>query len=99
MLTVDQALALVEQQVRPKPPVHLPVASSLGLLLAEDVASDVDSPPHDKSLVDGYAVAAGDLAGGEARLQILEEVVAGAVPSLRVREGAATRIMTGAAAA
>jgi molybdopterin molybdotransferase len=96
MLTVDQALALVEQQVRPKSPVQLPVSNVLGLLLAEDVASDVDSPPHNKSLVDGYAVAAGDLAGGEARLKILEEVVAGAVPSLRVEKGAATRIMTGA---
>lgn len=96
MLTVDQALALVEQQTRSKSPVLAPVSSSLGLLLAEDVASDVDSPPHDKSLVDGYAVAAGDLAGGEARLKILEEVVAGAVPSLRVESGAATRIMTGA---
>ena len=35
-----------------------PVAGdrSLGLVLAEEIASDVDSPPHDKSLVDGYAV-------------------------------------------
>ena len=40
---------------------------ALGLVLAEDIASDVDSPPHDKSLVDGYAVVAADLADGTGR--------------------------------
>lgn len=96
MLTVDEALSRVEEQARPKLAVQALVARSLGLVLAEDVASDVDSPPHDKSIVDGYAVLASDLARGEARLTIIEEVVAGAVPSRRVESGTATRIMTGA---
>ncbi len=96
MLTVDEALARVEEQLSPLPARKVHVSRSLGLVLAEDVASDVDSPPHDKSIVDGYAVVAGDLSQGEACLTILEEIVAGAVPSQRVEQGMATRIMTGA---
>jgi molybdopterin molybdotransferase len=68
----------------------------LGLVLAEDVTSDVDSPPHDKSLVDGYAVVAADLAGGSAELDVLEEVAAGSVPRRAVTRGTSVRVMTGA---
>lgn len=96
MLSVAEALAAIEQAAKPKAAASLPVAACLGLTLAEDVASDVDSPPHDKSIVDGYAVVAADLAGGEASLTVLEEVVAGKLPTKRVERGTATRIMTGA---
>lgn len=96
MLSVDEALAAIEQFARPKAAASLPVAECLGLVLAEDVASDVDSPPHDKSIVDGYAVRSDDLADGEACLTVLEEVVAGKLPTKRVERGTATRIMTGA---
>ena len=37
--------------------------SALGCVLAEDVAADLDSPPFDKALVDGYAVRSSDLDG------------------------------------
>ncbi|HUY92720.1 MAG TPA: gephyrin-like molybdotransferase Glp [Pirellulales bacterium] len=96
MLSVDEALARIEEVARPKTATRMPMAECLGLVLAEDVASDVDSPPHDKSIVDGYAVTAADLAGGEACLTVLEEVVAGKLPTRRVERGTATRIMTGA---
>jgi molybdopterin molybdotransferase len=68
---------------------------ALGLVLAEDIASDIDLPPHDKSVVDGYALQAAGAAPG-AVLTILEEITAGMVPSKRVEPGTATRIMTGA---
>lgn len=96
MLSVEEALEQVFSQARPRPGVACPTADVLGLVLAEDVTSDVDSPPHDKSLVDGYAVRSGDLAGGPAELEILEEVTAGAVPTHAVTPGRTTQIMTGA---
>ena len=71
------------------------LADALGLVLAEDVTTDVDSPPYDKSVVDGYAVVAEDLSRGTVQLDILEEVVAGTVPTEHVVPGKATRIMTG----
>jgi molybdopterin molybdotransferase len=96
MLSVDEALQKVLERARPKQAVVWPLHDALGLVLAEDVQSDVDSPPHDKSLVDGYAVIAADLADGRAELEIVEELTAGAVPTISLSGGRATRIMTGA---
>lgn len=94
MLTVEDALRLVIDHVQPLAPVNMPLWQARGCVLAEPVTSDVDSPPHDKSLVDGYAVIASDVGSGE--LRVLEEVTAGAVPTRVVERGTATRIMTGA---
>ncbi|HTQ40471.1 MAG TPA: gephyrin-like molybdotransferase Glp [Pirellulales bacterium] len=96
MLSVAEALSFVLENARPKPPGEVPLAEASGLVLAEDVTSDIDSPPHDKSMVDGYAVLAADLADGRAKLSVLEEVTAGAVPTRKIIPGCCTRIMTGA---
>jgi len=73
-----------------------PLAEALGLVLAEDVASDMDMPPFDKSAMDGYAVVAADTANAPVILQVLETIAAGQVAKEEVRPGAASRIMTGA---
>lgn len=97
MLSVSEAQALVMQQARALPPVRLPVSPDrLGQVLAEDIASDIDMPPFDKSLMDGFAVRAADLPEGKATLSIIEEVTAGQTPRRPVGLGQATRIMTGA---
>ena len=96
MLNVDEALQQVLAHAKPRPAARCAVALARGLVLSEDVASDIDSPPHDKAVVDGYAVCVADLAQGSAELDVLEEVTAGAVPTREVRRGSATRIMTGA---
>ncbi len=96
MIDVADALSLILEQAKPRPPVSIPVGQALGLVLAEDVASDIDSPPYDKALMDGYAVVAADLHSGTAELRVLEEIVAGDMPRGVVVSGTATRIMTGA---
>jgi len=96
MIDIADALSLILERAVPKTPVDRPTIESLGLVLAEDVTSDIDSPPYDKALMDGYALLASDLCGGSAELKVLEEVTAGAVPRETVVPGTATRIMTGA---
>lgn len=96
MLSVDEALAHVLQAAQPLPAEEVPVTAALGQVLAEDVASDLDSPPFDKSLRDGYALRTADFAAGTRELIVVEEVVAGAVPTVPVAAGQAARIMTGA---
>src|SRR5436190_17286392 len=96
MLSVDEALKLVLDSVAPLAPRAVPLADALGCVLAEDVVSDVDSPPHDKSVVDGYAIRFDDLSAGRATLRVVEEVTAGQVPQHSVESGTAVRIMTGA---
>ena len=96
MLTVAAALKLVLDHCQPLPVLQVPTAEALGLVLAEEVQSDIDSPPHDRAIVDGYAVQAADLASGHAQLEVLEEVTAGALPTRSVARSQATRVMTGA---
>jgi molybdopterin molybdotransferase len=97
MLNVTQAQALVLEHARPRPPEIVPLTfAALGLVLAEDVASDLDMPPYDKSLMDGYAVRSADLPDGRGVLTVVEEITAGQTPKRPVGLGQAARIMTGA---
>jgi molybdopterin molybdotransferase len=96
MLTIPEALALISDAVSPLAPARLSLADSLGLRLAEPVAADRDSPPFDKSLMDGYALRAADLATGMNQWRVVGEVTAGNVWSGSVHPGEAVRAMTGA---
>ncbi|MBY0525351.1 MAG: molybdopterin molybdotransferase MoeA [Gemmataceae bacterium] len=96
MLTVIEAQNLVLQHARPLPAELMRLDDALGLMLAEDIASDLDIPPYDKSMMDGYAVRSADLPQGNGVLTVIEEVMAGQTPRLPVAAGQATRIMTGA---
>ena len=98
MLSVNEAQRLIAAEVRAaawNSVESVPLGEALGRILAQDIVSDIDSPPHDKSIVDGYAIVADGLSAGT-ELQVLEEVTAGVVPTQEVTSGTATRIMTGA---
>ncbi|MGI8980948.1 MAG: molybdopterin molybdotransferase MoeA [Pirellulaceae bacterium] len=98
VLSVSEAQELIAAEVRGAnwcSTGSVPLGAALGHILFQDIVSDIDSPPHDKSIVDGYAVVAeGSIAG--AGLAVLEEVTAGNLPTRDVTPGTATRIMTGA---
>ncbi len=97
MLTVAAALEAILQQSQSLPAEMTPLTpAALGWVLAEDVASDLDMPPHDKALMDGYAVRAADLPEGQGDLAVIEEITAGRAPTKAVQAGQASRIMTGA---
>jgi molybdopterin molybdotransferase len=96
MLSVAEAQELVLSNARPLPAVTAELSPALlGRRLAEAVVSDVDSPPHDKSAMDGYAICRADLRKGQI-LSIIEEIAAGQVPTRTIRPGLCSRIMTGA---
>jgi molybdopterin molybdotransferase len=95
MLSVDESLKLVLGHAQTLLPVPALQADVRGRVLAEAIISDIDSPPHDKSIVDGYALIAADVTPGK-ELLVLEEVTAGTVPTRVVEPGTAIRIMTGA---
>jgi molybdopterin molybdotransferase len=93
MLSVEEALELVNGHCAPLAPQRLALEKATGLVLAEDIASDIHSPPYDKALMDGYAVRSVDRMPER---HILEEIAAGAVPRWPLTPGTASRIMTGA---
>lgn len=96
LLAVADAQEAVLSRVRPLPPEPTPLAEARGRVLAEDVASDLDMPPFDKAMMDGYAVRSADLSSGPAVLDVVEEITAGRTPTVALGPGKASRIMTGA---
>ncbi len=77
---------------------HVPLDQALGRVLADDVISPIDVPPHDNSAMDGYAFdgAALDDAADTLHLRVAGTVLAGAAWHTPARAGEALRIMTGA---
>jgi molybdopterin molybdotransferase len=96
MLTVEEALAQILADVDPLAGQFTPLEESLGRVLAVDLSSDIDSPPHDKSMVDGYAVKIADVNQQPVSLPVNEEITAGQVPTRELTAGTSSRVMTGA---
>lgn len=97
MLTVGEALRIVLDHARPLPPRKVRLESASGLVLGEDIIADLDLPPFDKALVDGYAVRSGDLADGPPwKVRVIEEITAGRTPTRALGPGECASIMTGA---
>lgn len=96
MRTVAEAMDLIVSCVQPRPPQLVSLLESHRQTLAEDVVSDLDSPPFDKSLVDGYALRTTDDGNGSRSFFVVEEITAGCMPQHAVGPGTASRIMTGA---
>jgi molybdopterin molybdotransferase len=69
-------------------------------VLAEDVYSFLNSPPFDKSAMDGYAVIAEDTFGASSniikKLKIIDQIGAGDFSIKKINSGEAIRIATGA---
>jgi molybdopterin molybdotransferase len=94
MKTYAAHLADCRDLLAARPAMSVPVAASLGFVLATDIVAGADLPAFASSAMDGYAVRAGDVPG---LLRVIGEVAAGQTPVVAVGPGTAVRIMTGAA--
>jgi len=101
-ISVAEALQTILSYFSPLEPATVSIDESPGLVLAEEVRSDIDLPPFDNSSMDGYAVRAEDVLDASdsspARLKVVGYLPAGAAPGPLdyVGPGTAFRIMTGA---
>lgn len=94
MITVAEAQALIQQRITPLTAHEsVPLAQALGLVCARDIVSEIDIPPRANSAMDGFAVAAADLAT-HSTLTVSQRIPAGVSPAPLVRSTAA-RIFTG----
>jgi len=93
LLLFDDALQIVRDQVRFAGTETVPLDQSLGRVLAEDVVSDMDMPPFDKSAMDGYACRHADL---QNELRVIETIPAGYAPQKTIGPNECSKIMTGA---
>ncbi|WP_119154354.1 gephyrin-like molybdotransferase Glp [Caldimonas tepidiphila] len=74
---------------------RLPTFDALGRVLAADLVSPLDVPPHDNSSMDGYALRAADVAAAGTVLPVAQRIAAGQVGA-ELEPGTAARIFTGA---
>lgn len=93
MISFQEAHKLVNKNVFKTGMERVDFISSLDRILAEDVISNIDMPPFDKSVMDGYACRMQDT---EKELEVLEIIPAGHTPLKKITEGKCSKIMTGA---
>ena len=96
MIDIDEAYQILFDNIRPLETVELPISEALFRTLARPVVSDVDDPPFDRAVMDGYAVRADDLAAAPVSLRVTGQVRAGTMPTGTVESGEAMQINTGA---
>lgn len=69
-------------------------------VLAEEITARIPAPPFDRSPFDGYAFRGADTLTATKEtpvvLKITEEIAAGSMPTVRVTQGCAAKILTGA---
>jgi molybdopterin molybdotransferase len=93
MIQFEEALKIVEGSVVKGKTEQVDFMESMYRVLAEDVKSDVQMPPFNKSAVDGYACRKDDL---HEELEVIEVIKAGKSPVKVIGEKQCSKIMTGA---
>ncbi|MEN2974744.1 MAG: molybdopterin biosynthesis protein [Candidatus Caldarchaeales archaeon] len=103
LLPIQEALRLVDEKlegIKPLGSELLPLSNVYGRVLAEDVYARVDSPPFDRSTVDGYAVIAEDTYAADesnpVKLRLIGKVDIGSMPNLEISPRTCVEISTGA---
>jgi molybdopterin molybdotransferase len=101
MVSFESALEIVLSQEFTPAAGRVPLTGSPGRILAEDIFSDMDMPPFDKSAVDGFACRWEDVHPGAGvqnsePLRVVETIPAGKIPAKKIGPGECARIMTGA---
>ncbi|MCK9220053.1 MAG: molybdopterin molybdotransferase MoeA [Bacteroidales bacterium] len=102
MIKFEEALNIVLKEAVTLGTERVELIKSTGRVLAEDIFSDLDMPPFDKSAMDGYACRAKDLQSNLVEgvvpitLQMIETIPAGKIPEKTINAGQCSKIMTGA---
>ncbi len=100
LASLDEAVKILEQVVSPIGVEKVNLLNALGRILASDIHARVDSPPFDRSLVDGYAVRAENLYQADesnpVKLKLMGSVEVGKQPRIKINPGECAEIATGA---
>jgi len=93
MLKFDDAFEVVMSFARRLGSERVDIDHVLNRVLAEDIVSDIDVPPFNKSAMDGFACRRADLAN---ELTVIETIPAGMMPRRTIGQAQCAKIMTGA---
>ena len=93
MIPFEEALGIVLDSARMLDSEPVDITRAVNRILTEDVKSDMDIPPFDRAVMDGYACRREDLAN---ELTIIETIQAGTPSKKVIGPNQCTKIMTGA---
>ena len=93
MLNFEDAFEIVIGSANRLGSEQVDIGRALGRILAEDIVSDIDMPPFNKSAMDGFACRREDSSD---ILTVIETIAAGYVPQKTIGHRQCARIMTGA---
>jgi molybdopterin molybdotransferase len=93
MISFEEAFRIVMGSAFETDTEIIPFNISDGRILAEDIFSDIDMPPFNRSAVDGYACNRTDI---NSDLEVVEIIPAGKVPKKSVGQNQCSKVMTGA---
>ena len=103
LVTPEEALRRIEGElggINPLGTEYIDIKDGLSRVLAEDIRANIDSPPFDRSEVDGYAVFSRDVRGADEdkpiKLKVVGKAIVGRLPETSVSRGEAVEIDTGA---
>jgi molybdenum cofactor synthesis domain-containing protein len=96
MIPVSKAINIIDREINPLGVESIALEKAVGRVLAENIITDSDMPPFDRSQMDGFAVRSMDLRQIPATLRLVGESAAGRGWHNRLGKGEAIRIMTGA---
>jgi len=98
--TLREALERALSEISPLGAEEVSLENALGRALASDIYAEIDSPPFDRSLVDGYAVRAEDTYRADednpVELRLVGRINVGEKPRVSIGEGECAEIATGA---
>ena len=99
-ISIEKAREILLNEVLKPKVIDMPILESLDHILAEDIKSDMNMPPFDRTPLDGYALRSEDTVSAGAEnpviLEAIDNIQAGYVSKKTIGKGQAIRIMTGA---
>ena len=98
-ISIEEANKIISQQTIELQLIEKSILDSFDHVLAEDIKSNMNMPPFDRSPLDGYAYRAEDTLDAREdnpiSLEVIDNVPAGHLSSKTIGKGQAMRIMTG----
>jgi molybdopterin molybdotransferase len=100
LMPVKKAQKIIDSSLKKVGIEKISLEDAYRRVLSEDVISELNSPPFERSAMDGYAIHAEDTFGfsetNPAKLTIIDTIGAGQVSNKLVKHGEAVKISTGA---
>ncbi len=95
MITVEEAIKLIDSESRDFGTVSVPLDQSIGRILREPVYADRDFPPYDRVAMDGIAIRYKDYTSGIRKFTIAGMAAAGEPQKQNNTTGQCLEVMTG----